>query len=705
MAIIGKIRKHSGLAVIIVGVAIAAFVIGDFGKKRVRGTDDIGVVNGENIPYVEFNVKVEKNLEAQKESAGKEKITDQETYQVRQSTWTSTVKEILMGNEYKELGVTVTPEELFDQVQGRQPHRYILQYFKDPATGQYNPAMVLNYLKNLDKMEPKAKNQWLAFEKAIKDERQETKFNNLITKGFYTPKAFLKREYVNQTKALKVFSLSADLASIPDNTVKLTDEDFQKFYDKNKVYFQMDEAYRDLDYVVFEVKPSDIDRKKTSADVAQLFKDFQSSSDVMNFTNANSDTKMDTAYAKKGKFPSQLDTLLFAAKPGTVFPPFELNNSWYMAKLIDLQERPDSMKGSQILLAFAGTGNEKITRTKAEAKAKIDSLMTVLKKNPALFADAAKKYSDYPSAKEDGGDLKWFPDGNPNFDPFFKAGLELKTNEMKVVETRIGYSIFKLTDKSKSVAKVKAAVLTRAIEPSNQTFQDTYMKASTFAGQNKTPETFEKASVEKGLQKRSAPNVREMDSYVSGLQSAREMVRWAFAETTKIGEVSPVFDLSGKYGIAILKGITKKGLQPLEAVKLRVEPSVKNMKKIDMACEKIKQAMASAKDIASLAAKLNVKVDTAMVTLSGYSRSNIGREMEIVGKLFSLKKGEVQGPLTGNYGAYAVYISEVIEAPAKDNFIAEKMQQEQNFNQRAAGALYSALEKSAKISDNRLRFY
>ena len=124
-----------------------------------------------------------------------------------------------------------------------------------------------------------------------------------------------------------------------------------------------------------------------------------------------------------------------------------------------------------------------------------------------------------------------------------------------------------------------------------------------------------------------------------------------------------------------------------------------------MASDKIKQAMSAGKDIAALAGKLNAKIDTAEVTLSGYSRSNIGREMEIVGKLFSMKKGETQGPLTGNYGAYAIYITDIMEAPAKENFASEKMQAEQGFSQRAASALYSALEKSAKISDNRLRFY
>ena len=706
MAIIGNIRKHSGLAVIIVGVAIAAFVIGDFGKKTKRNSNDIGIINGENIPYMEFNAKVEKNLENQKESSGKDKITEQETYQVRQSTWTTTVKEVLMGEEYDELGLTVSPEELFDQVQGKQPHRYILQYFKDPATGQYNPSVVLNYLKNLDKMEPKAKAQWLQFEKAIKDDRQETKFNNLLTKSFYVPKAFLKKDYVNSTRSLKVLTIAPETSSIQDNTIKLTDADFQKFYDKNKVYFYQDEPSRDIDYVLFEVQPSPTDRKKIAEDVQKLYADFQTTTNVLNFANANTDVKNDTSFVKKGVFPAQLDTLLFASKPGAVIAPFELNNAWYMAKMVDMQERPDSMKGSQILVAYAGTGNEKITRTKEEAKKKVDSLMTALKKaNLQTFSEVAKKVSDYPTVKDDGGDLKWFHDSNPNFEPFFNAGVVLKPNEMKVVDTRIGYSVFMLAEKSAPVKKVKVAVLTRSIVPSNQTFQDTYMAASAFAGQNKTPEAFEKSATAKGLQKRSAPNVRAMDGYVMGLPSAREMVRWAYAENTKINEVSPVFDLTGKYGVAILKAITQKGQQPLEAVKARIEPSVKAMKKVELTAEKMKKAVAGTKDLNALATQLAAKVDTAMVTFSGFGRSNIGRELEIVGQLFNAKKGDFLGPLTGNYGAYIAVINDVVEPPAKEDYTMEKMQQMQNFSSRVSNNSYSALEKKAKITDNRLMFY
>jgi peptidyl-prolyl cis-trans isomerase D len=615
------------------------------------------------------------------------------------------VKDLLMGEEYSELGLTVSSEELFDQIQGKQPHRFILQYFKDPATGQYDPAIVLNYLKNMDKMEPKAKEQWLLFEKAIKDDRQETKFNNLIAKAYYVPKAFLKRDHIDQTKALRVLSVSPDIASISDSAVKLTDADYQKFYDKNKVYFFMDEPSRDLDYVSFDVLPSEKDRTKIAEDVMQLFSDFQTVQDVMNFTSANSDTKPDTTFAKKGSFPAQLDSLLFTSKPGAIFPPFEFNNTWYMAKLVDLQERPDSMRGSQILMAYAGTGNEKITRTKEEAKAKIDSLMNALKKNPGAFAEAARKYSDYPTAKEDGGDLKWFPDGNPNFEPFFKAGLELKPNEMKVVDTRIGYSLFMVTEKSPTVMKAKAAVLSRAIVPSNQTYQDTYMKASTFAGQNKTADAFDKAAAAQGLQKRQAPNVRQMDGYVMGLQSAREMVRWSYAETTKVGEVSPVFDMGGKYVIAILKSITEKGEQPLEAVKARIEPSVKNMKKIDLMAERMKKELAASKDITALATRMGAKLDTVMITFGGFNSSNLGRENELLGTLFLSKKGELLGPLTGNFGAYFAYINEIIEAPAKDDYTYDRRQKEQSFSQRVSSSLFPALEKTAKIDDNRINFY
>ncbi|MCX6287933.1 MAG: SurA N-terminal domain-containing protein [Bacteroidetes bacterium] len=705
MAIIGTIRKQSGLAVIIVGVAIAAFVIGDFGKKRARGTTDIAVVNGEEIPYTDFSGKVEEAMDAQKESRSNEKVTDQEAFQMRQAVYDNLIKEVIMGKEYDEVGLVVSPEELFDQIQGKQPHRYILQYFKDPKTGLYDPAIVLNYLKQLDQLEPKARKQWLAFEKAIKDDRQETKFNNLVTKSFYMPKVFLKQDYINKTRSMKVRFLAPNPFEIPDSTVKITDADYQAFYDKNIQYFYQDNAFRDIDFVTFDVIPSRTDRKKTSEDVVSLYKDFQASPDPITFMNANSDKKYDTIFMKKGALAGRLDSLLFNAKVGTLIEPFEQNNVWLMAKLLDVQERPDTMKGIQCLIAFNSPVNEKIKRTKEQAKAKTDSIMDILKKKPEMLAVYARNVSDFATANEDGGDLKAITDGSPGLSVFFEAGLKMKPKEIKVIETRVGYAIFRLDDKTKPVKKIKVAVVARNIEPSNQTYQDTYTKASAFAGQYRTSDAFNQAASKQGLSKREAPNLKETDNTIMGLQNAREVIRWAFSENTKVGDISPVFDLQGKYMVVILKSATPKGTIPLDLVKSRIEASVKGFKKVSIAGDKLTKVMEGTKDLYAIAGQMKIKVDTAVISFTGTNRAAITRDPEVIGILFTSPASKLLGPLQGHYGVYAAIIDGFNDAPGMDDFSAILQQEKSDFEQRASAAIYPALQKTSKITDSRLRFY
>ncbi|MBL7138458.1 MAG: SurA N-terminal domain-containing protein [Bacteroidales bacterium] len=706
MAIIGKIRKHSALAVIIVGVAIAAFVIGDFGGSQSRPNTDIGSVNGEEIPYIDFNNKVEENLEFQREKAGIDRVSEEMAYQVRQSTWNLMVRNLVIGEELNKLGLAVSPEELFEQVQGRNPHPYILQYFKDPNTGEYDPAIVLNYLRNLDQMEPKARTQWLQFEKAIKEDRRESKFNTLISKSYYVPEKILRKQYELQNKSLNIRYISPNIYTIPDSVVVLTEEDYDKFYEKNKIYFFNEEPIVDLEYVMFEVKPSAQDRQDIAEDVSKLYRDFEMIKDPMTFVNANSDQKYDTGFINKGLLPKELDSLLFNSPVGTVIPPFQESEAWYMTKLMAKAERPDSMQGSQLLVTWAELGiSEDVTRTQEQAKRTADSLLAVLKANPARFEEVTKVVSDYPTAKDDGGVLPWFPDGNPNVSPFFDAGITMKPNDVKIVETRLGYSLFKLTEKSPDRSKVKAAILQRSIEPSNQTFQDTYTQASMFAGTYKTPEAFDTGAVAAGVFKRQAQNVKPMDNTVQGLKNARNMIRWSFAEQTKIGEVSPVFDLQGIYAVALLKDRYQKGTQPLDKLKSRIEPSVKNLKKVEIMTGQVTEAMQRINNLNDLATTFNVKVDTAKVTFAGMNRAAIARENEVLGQLFTLPAGQLQGPFQGNFGTYVVIIDDIIEAPSKDNFANENRIDTQGWNNRVSNSLYESLMKQSTIEDNRELFY
>jgi peptidyl-prolyl cis-trans isomerase D len=382
-----------------------------------------------------------------------------------------------------------------------------------------------------------------------------------------------------------------------------------------------------------------------------------------------------------------------------------------MAKLLGTEERPDSMKASMILVSYADLKvSESIKRTKAQAKVRADSILTILKKTPDRFVELAKTISDYPTAKDDGGDLKWFVDGNANFSLFFKTGLGMKPGEVKLIETGLGYTLLKLTEKTKPLKKVQVAVLQRQIAPSNQTYQDIYQKASAFAGQNKTPEAFEKAAAQKGLAKRSAQSVKVMDNSLQGITSTRAVIRWAYGKDEKVGEVkigdvSPVYTISDKYIVAILKNITPKGFIPLAQIKDRIQQAVKNEVKARMLNEKLGKAFMTNKDLYSLAAELKSKVDTTRLTFAGYSSSALGRENEILGQLFTMKKGVVTGPLEGKYGAYLVIVDELKEPPAKTDFTNERNTMVQSFSQRVMGAAYEALKKTATIKDDRVRFY
>ncbi|MCD4736088.1 MAG: SurA N-terminal domain-containing protein [Bacteroidales bacterium] len=162
MAVIGNIRKRSGLLIVIVGVALAAFVLGDFlkpGSGR-RNMMNIGEIYGEEIPITQFNERVEQNIEIQKRNQQKESLDAGEIFKVKDQTWKQITQQIIMAKEYDLLGLKVTSDELYDLVQGDEPHKYISSNFVDPETQQYNPELVRNYLQNLNQMEAAAKNQW-----------------------------------------------------------------------------------------------------------------------------------------------------------------------------------------------------------------------------------------------------------------------------------------------------------------------------------------------------------------------------------------------------------------------------------------------------------------------------------------------------------------------------------------------------------------
>jgi len=705
MAVIGRIRKHSGLAVILVGVAIAAFVLSDLFSARPNQYKDVGEIEDVKISFSDFNYRVEENIEAQKINQNKENLTYDEAFVVRNNTWDQYVNEILMDKEYEELGLAVSSDELFDLIQGNNPHRLILQYFVNPETGRFDREFVIRYLQSLNQMTPQQQRQWVNFEKYIKRDRVNTKYNNLISKGFYVPDAFAKMQYENQKKNAEFRYAYKKYADVPDSLVSYTDDEYMDYYEENKHKFEQ-EFTRDIDYIVFDVEPSDEDYEKTKDEVFRIFQELQYSENIEMFVNATSDNRYDSTWWLQGVLPVALDTIAFNDAPGTLIQPYFLDNAWHMGKLIDVQSRPDSMKAEHILIAYRGAlrAAEDVTRTRERAQALADSLYNIVNRNPNRLQELAVIFSNDGSVQSNNGDLGWFPDG-AMIHAFNEAVANGKPGDVKFIETPFGFHVLKVTGKSTPVKKARVAVIDRAVEPSTETFQNIYVEASKFAGENNTPEKFEQAVIDQGLDKKSATYLKEMTNTIPGLDNPRSVVRWAFSDNAKVGAVSPVFDLDGKYLVALITAERQKGLISADEMRERLVNNMKNEKKGEYISELISKNGST--DLNVLARQLNLDLDTNY-TLTFDSRNipGFGAEHRIIGTIFAMDENGFKGPLQGGGAVFAIVVDRFGQVPETATYDFYKKNLETEFQRRVDNNYpYRAIMDNADIVDNRVYFY
>ncbi len=704
MAIIGTIRKNSQLAVIIVGVAIAAFVLSDLFKGGARQAPPIAVVNGEEVSYLEFSNKLDRNLENARINLEKENLSQQEIADIRETTWNEYMEDLIMGEEYSELGLIVTPDELFDQVQGPDPHPQIRQIFFDQSIGAYNPQMVISFLQNLDRMEPAQRQQWLALEQFIKRDRLSQKYKNLIAKGYYIPGPFAQMDFENKRKTAEIRYMAARYTNVSDSLINPTDEDYREYYEENKYQWRQ-EATRDIDYVVFDVLPSDEDREEIRKNFMRLYEEFKTADEVESFVNATSDERYDSTYYKEGELPVSIDSIMFNSPEGTIVPPYEEDGAWHMAKLMEIQYRPDSMKASHILISYRGAfrAGQNVTRSRELAEELADSLHNVVRSNKSRMGELAGEYSDDPSAAESGGDLGWFADGAMVY-PFNEAVIEGNTGDVTVVESVFGYHVIHITDKQEAVKKVRVAEVVRSIEPSSQTYQEAYTEASRFAGENSTQDLFEQAVIDRGLNKRTATYLSQTSYSIPGIDNAREIVRWAFYDGIKLGEVSPVFDVGGTYVVAMLKDVREKGTIPFEQIRDNISTFVMNDKKADFIMERLEDEDGNIYQLASI---VQAEVDTNKnITFSSRNIPGFGSEFKVIGHIFSLDQGQQSDPLQGNGAVFVVVADQFTDPEGSSNLGVYKQQIESAFNSRVtANYMFTALKEEAEIEDNRLDYF
>ncbi len=701
MAVIGKIRKHSGLLIIIIGVALAAFVLGDISKTQSRSTNIVGEINGEKITYKEFGARVEQNLQFQKQQQQKQSLTSAESFYVREQTWNQFVNEILLDEEYENLGLAISKEELAEMLYGNNIHYLVRQNFADPQTGEFNPDRVLNFLnRDLSRLDRAERQQYFQFEQAVKLSQINTKFSNLIKKGYYVPESLAEQMAKNNTVTASVEFLAKDISSVSDDVINVTEDDLKEYYNEHIGEYQLEKETRAIDYVVFEVVPSVNDRTETTEVVNELYQEFLTVDNPISFVNSVSDHRYDSTFYKESDLPIQIAQKIENAPIGSFIEPYLDNEVFYMAKLIDKQFRPDSMLASHVLISYQGVQGATVNRTKAEANQLADSLWRVLNRTPSKLPEIALQFSNDPSVKNNTGDLGWFRDMSmiPKFN---NAVVAANVGEILLVETEFGFHIIEVNGKKNISRRYRVAIIDRAIEASGQTYQDYWTMASKFAAENTDYNSFTKTVSELGLNKRSYSEMTRMTSNIYDLEYPRQIVRWAFNGNSEFESISPIFDFNGKYIIAILTDIEEEGARAFEKVKDQIEVKVREEKKINY----ILNELEGVNEFDQIAQKWDVMSENADVNFDLAVLGSRGLEPKVIGEIFGMQKDEMV-TVVGDRGVYIVKFAEMKNPEITADLDRFKTQMSSSFtNKIYQNAVINALINAAEVEDNRHFFY
>lgn len=702
MATLQKIRNRAGIAIaIFIGMALAAFVLGDLFKSSssiMRGKQmEIAEIAGKSVNYPEFQAKVDEISEVYKMNSGKTTIDLKTLEQIREQSWQGLVRNLTMKDTYEKLGINVTSVELFDLVQGKNPHPIIQNIFRDQNSGSINRGALIQFLK-FQQTNPtgKERNYWLFIENQITEDRSFTKYNNLISKGLYTTTDEAKSDLQGRNHKANIQVASKLFSAVSDSTIKVSDSELQAYYDKNKDKFKQ-ENNRNIEYVAFPVVASKGDEDKLIKWSNSIKAEFATISDPAAFVNINSDVPFDASFFKKSELPLELGNFAFAGKAGDIYGPYKVNNSWKLTKIQKFEELPDSVEARHILIKVASAQEED------KASSKIDSLKKLIVIKGEKFEDVARKNSQDNGSANNGGALGWIRRGQM-VKPFDEAVFFGKEKDFQVVKSQFGIHLVQVTSRGKTAPNVQLATIDRIIEPSSQTYQATYTTATKFATSAPDLQKFNAAVVAQGLNKKLA-NIRENDKDILGIENSRSLIRAAYKTepgTIIAGtEQSPIFELGNLFIIAYVTGEQEKGIASLSAVKSQVTTEVRKEKKAKQLIEK----MSGQSDLSALTSSTGASISEAKeISFETYSIPGVGYEPAIAGAAVALESNQTSKPVAGTNGVFVVKVTAVNTGTDQD---VKSNQQKLSASNGYRTSMYAfeALRENAKIVDKRAKFY
>lgn len=643
MAILQKTREKAGMAVsIIIALALLSFIIDpqtlETAFNAMSSRNDVGVINGKTISYLDFQQDVDKFTTINEMVTGSSAQSEQQQEQVRNAAWQSLLDRYLFVKNAKAAGIRVGEEEMKNLLAGDMISPVVSQNpaFMDES-GNFSKDALQNLINNISQDQTgRLKEYWNYIQNTVYTQQFYAKYGSLFTNSNFQNPLMLRRAIAENNNTTNV-----DFVMVPnygmDTTVKVSGDEIRKYYESHKNIFKQN-ASRDMEYVVFEVKPSEADINATNEAMGKVYDEFSTTDNMKSFLARNSEKSLNEYWYKAGELStvnSGISEFVDANAQGTS-PIVSDNNVFYAARIMATAQIPDSVYVRHILLQGA-------TETKA------DSLLNVLVKGEN-FSNVAASYSADTRSAADGeqGNVGWMT--QTYMIPGFESVLTAQVGKPYIVKTQYGTHIVEVAKRTAPVAKKQVAILEKTALASGETFNSYYAQASKFSKIAAGKYNNYKAAVDSMGLYSHPMKVTEATSSYGSISQAKEVTRWVF--DNKVGKVSEIITVNNNYlFVATVTGIHKEGIAKIDEVKEAIRQQLYAQKASEKAAADIAQKIQGISDLQAIADTLHSSVSTG-VDVRFASLAGQGLDPKFIGAASVAPEGKICGPVAGTIGTY-----------------------------------------------------
>lgn len=709
MATLQKIRSKGPLLVIVIGLALFAFIAGDAWQVLgPRQSTVAGEVNGKSISAKEFQDLVEEYTDVVKMTTGSSSLTEEQNDQLKDEVWQTYVNNQLISKEAKKLGLTVTDAEIQSILaQGSDP---LLQQtpFRNQKTGMFDKDMLNKFLVEYSKMDMTKMPQqyaeqyqsmykyWKFIEKTLITSRLAQKYQALIAKSLISNPVEAKSSFEGRVNESEALLAAVPYTSIQDKSVKVSDSDLKSMYDKKKEMFRQYVESRDIKYIDVQVAASAKDKAALQKEMNQYTQQLgQPQQDMTAFIRSTGSTvAYKDLFLPKTAFPTDIASHIDGAAIGAVVGPFfnAPDNTMNSMKVLAKTVAADSIQFCQL----------QFPKNDAKASAQADSAFKAIQ-GGADFATVAKKYgqegqptwissANYAQAQVDGENLK-----------YLQAILSTGVNEVKNVALTQANVILKVLAKKGDKPQFKVAVVKRSVDFSKETYNEAYNKFSSFMASNPTLDKMKANAEAAGYKLLDKADLYSSEHNIGGVSGTKEAMRWVYG--AKVGAVSPVYECGDNNHILViaLTGINKEGYRPWEKVKDQLKAEVLKDKKAEMIMDKMKgfTSMAQYRNMPTAVGDTlkHVTFDAPAFV------SSLNSSEPVVGAYTSISPvNKLSKPIKGNAG---VIVLQVINKSRLNEKFNERSEETRlvSMHQQAASRLMNDLYIKGKVKDKRYLFF